>query len=214
MAQHKPVRNLILDFGGVLLNLDYSLTFNKFRELGFTDIEEYFNRNRQTPLFDLLETGKIRPAEFREGIRELSGVQISDEDIDSAWNAMLLDLPMVRMELLELANSRYRTFLLSNTNPIHKEAFMKEIHRVYGKGTFESHFEKLYFSHEMGLRKPGVEIYQHVLEDLGLDPAETIFVDDSLPNLVGAEKAGLRTVHAKLPLEFIKQETGLMENEQ
>ena len=188
------IKNIIFDLGGVILNIDYHLTSKAFQALGIANFDEIYSQAQQSDLFDLLETGKITPTNFRSQIRKITGLQLSDEQIDSAWNAMLLDLPKERIDILQAAKQQYRTFLLSNTNAIHLEAYTEELQRVHKISGLEELFEKEYFSHTLGMRKPHPETFAEVLKLQGLKAEETVFIDDSYQHLEGAKKAGINTL--------------------
>lgn len=188
------IKNIIFDLGGVLLNIDYQATINAFKKLGMKDFDEFFTQAAQHQLFDRLDKGEISPVAFRNELRRLSGLEVSDEEIDSAWNAMLLDLPAKRLALLERVGKRYRTFLLSNTNSIHYPAYMDYLNRHYGIADLSALFNKQYLSFQVGMRKPDREIYTHVLSDQALQAGETLFIDDSFQHVEGAREAGLNAV--------------------
>ncbi len=185
------IKNIIFDLGGVLLNIDYHATINTFKKFGVTRFDDFFTQEKQNPLFDRLDTGKISPQKFREEIRAASGINLSDADIDQAWNAMLLDFPAQKISLLEQSRKQYRTFLLSNTNAIHFPAYIAKLKRVHGYDSLEELFEKQYLSHEIGRRKPDVATFQWVLAQNGLKGSETLFFDDTPQHVEGARKAGL-----------------------
>ncbi len=190
-----PLYNLILDFGGVLLNIDYHRPVQAFRELGLSDFYALYSQAEQNRLFDAFETGAISAAQFREELRQQTGLSLSDAQIDEAWNSMLLDLPARRIELLRKLRSRYRLFLLSNTNEIHVEAFERRIAAEYEPRLFDHLFEKHYYSCRIGVRKPHAEAFRYVLDTHGLKAEETLFVDDSVQHIRGASATGLRTLH-------------------
>jgi putative hydrolase of the HAD superfamily len=189
------INNIIFDLGGVLLNLDFDKTFKAFAGLGVHDFQQYFQQSHSNPLFADLEMGNIALTAFYDKFRQATGVGATDVEIKEAWNAMLLDFRDASMHYLDSLKDRYRIFLLSNTNQIHLEAF-REIHfNQYGNHGFDNHFEKAWYSHELGLRKPHQECYVQVLSLHGLQGAETLFVDDTLLNIEGAQKAGIKTLH-------------------
>lgn len=191
----QKIRNIIFDFGGIIININYHLTTQAFAKLGVTDFDDLFSQASQTQLFDRLETGRISPNEFRNELRDLTKLNMDDDTLDSAWNAMLLNYPKHRLDFLMDIKPRYRTFLLSNTNKIHKDAYEVSLQKEHGIANLNNHFEKLYFSHEVGLRKPGCEIYQRVLDENGLVAEETLFIDDTAPNLTAPQKLGIQVYH-------------------
>ncbi len=190
------VSTLLFDLGGVILNLDYSLTINAFQELGGRDFQARYSQAMQLSLFDDFEIGAIDDHEFREGIRKIIGVNVDDEKIDQAWNAMLLDLPASRISLLNSLKSKYQLLLFSNTNAIHLRQFRKLIGKQHGdEFLLEKLFDKTYYSHEIGQRKPNVEAFQTILAHHHLTPSSVAFVDDSLQHIEGAKKAGIMAYH-------------------
>ena len=191
------IRNIVFDLGGVILNIDYQAAFQAFRALGVTEFDRFFTQASQVDLFDRFDKGEISAGEFREKIRAITGLPLTDKAIDRAWNAMLLDLPWHRMELLEGVKGNYRTFLLSNTNDIHFPAFLEYLQREFRIDSLKPWFEKQYLSHEIGMRKPDREVYLHILKENGLDPAQTLFIDDTRQHVEGARKAGLRALWLK-----------------
>ena len=194
MQNVEKIKNIIFDFGGVILNIDYQLTVEAFKEIGFDNFENVFSKASQNQLFDNLEIGLINPQEFRDGIRKISKRNFSDERIDYAWNKIILDLPEKRILLLKELKTKYRTYLLSNTNKIHYDLYITYLQK-YGYKDFNEIFEKAYFSHEIKMRKPNKEIFEFVLAEQQLIPEETLFIDDSIQHINSAKNSGILTYH-------------------
>jgi glucose-1-phosphatase len=191
------IKNIIFDLGGVVINLDMHLTINAFRTLGFSNIEDFFSFSRQNEFFDQFETGKITAAVFREQIRKAAPKPIIDADIDYAWNAMILDLPAERIALIKKMKPKFRTFILSNTNEIHVDYFSAILRRNYGMDNFSEIFEKVYYSNEIGAKKPNAESFEFVLKENNLLPEETFFIDDTQINIEAASKLGIKSYWLK-----------------
>jgi putative hydrolase of the HAD superfamily len=189
---------LILDLGGVILNVDYTKIVEKFRSYGIENFEKVYTQASQSEIIDRFEEGTITMTEFHNGIRKLvdagfnnNSVLLTDEQIDEAWMAMILDLPRENIELLGLLKLKYNLFLFSNTNELHIEFLKKDFERQCGFDVFGCCFNKAYFSNEIHLKKPNPESFQYIIDDAGLNPAETLFIDDSPQHLEGAKKVGL-----------------------
>ncbi len=193
------IRNIIFDFGGVILNLDYNKTSQAFKNLGLQQFDSLYTQLRVGTLFTDLECGRIEPADFEKELNRQGGVHLTSEQITTAWNAMLLDLPLHRIQLLHRLKTRYRTFLLSNTNAIHHREFARIYQACVGKGSLEDCFEKAYYSHTMGLRKPDKECYESVLQENNLKAEETLFIDDTLPNIDAALALGIECIYLQPP---------------
>jgi len=189
--------NIIFDLGGVILNIDPFQTVSEMQQLGLGDFDAVYAHLVRNHTLDKLEKGLITQREFLDEIKGENS--LSDEQVLRAWNALLLDFPESRIRLLEQLkqNSRFRTFLLSNTNAIHYQVYTRMIHDHYGIEGLEALFDKTYFSHELHMRKPDAEIYEHVLKDSGLDPERTLFIDDSEVNVEAAREAGIHAYHLK-----------------
>lgn len=187
------IRNIIFDFGGVVLNIDYSLSIKAFEKLGIGNAASMYSQSEQILLFDQLEEGLISPGEFRFRLKVLTSQNLTDEQIDDAWNAMILDLPCERISLLKNCRRHYRTFLLSNSNAIHYKKYTADLKKIYGYSSFSELFEKVYFSHELKMKKPSSEIFRKVMNDNMLNADETLFIDDTQRHIEGAGKCGLQT---------------------
>jgi putative hydrolase of the HAD superfamily len=189
---------IIFDLGGVIINLDYKKTEEEFKKLFGTDFSEMYSKQNQTEVFNKLETGDISEKQFVEVMQKSSSKKISHQEIITAWNAMLLDIPKERIELLNNIGKEKRIFLLSNTNEIHKRAFDKIVLEAHQMEGLEPLFEKAYFSHLVGMRKPNREIFDFVIQENNLNPQKTLFIDDSPQHIEGAIKTGLNAYHLEV----------------
>ena len=188
------IKNIIFDLGGVIINIDYSLLIEAFSKMGLPHFEAYFSQKEQKNLFDLYEKGLISSQDFREVLKKQCKPGTSDDDIDNAWNAMLLDLPKERLELFMNIKDIYRTFLLSNTNEIHMLFINNYLKENFQTSNFNDYFEKVYLSFEVHMRKPDSEIFELVIDQNKLNMAETLFIDDSLQHVESANRLGIQTI--------------------
>jgi FMN phosphatase YigB (HAD superfamily) len=187
---------IIFDLGGVVLNLNYDLTVQAFQDLSKENFSALYAQSQQDKIFDQFEIGQITAKEFRDYMRSFMGQSYSDDTIDKAWNAMLLDLPIERIKLIEQLKKHYKVYLFSNTNEIHLNAFKKIISDQHGDSDLlEKLFDQAYYSHVVGKRKPNAEAFETVLNQHGLVASETLFIDDSIQHIEGAQKLGLQTIH-------------------
>ncbi len=197
------VDTIILDLGGVLIDVDYSRTAREFEQLGHTDFDGLYGKAEQDSLFDDFETGKLNAKGFCERVRELVSPALTDLQILNAWNAMLGSIPDERIELVEELKSKYKVLLLSNTNAIHVPAFERIVREENHVSDFRELFHGACYSCEIGLRKPDKEIFDHVLEKHGAERERTLFIDDSIQHVEGALSAGLQAVHLDLEMHTI-----------
>jgi putative hydrolase of the HAD superfamily len=189
------IKNIIFDLGVVLLDIDFQKTMTAFKNLGISNIDEIFSGYTQSGFFDEFEKGLISPTEFREEIRKFLYAQVSDEQIDAAWNAMILEFPIDRINFVIGCRNNYRTFLLSNTNAIHFPIYNKLINNNFKINDLSDLFEKAYYSYRLDLRKPDKEIFELVINENSLIPAETLFIDDSAQHIATAASLGIKTFH-------------------
>ena len=188
------VKNILFDFGGVLFHIDYQRTIDAFKKLGITDFEKYFTQHQQCDLFDAFETGKINSKVFIKTLQEFLS-NCSGQVIIDAWNAMLIGFPAENLKLLDDLSKNYRLYLLSNTNEIHiqfVDAFLKEHYNIPSINQF---FEKTYYSHKIGMRKPHKSTFECVLKDANILAEETLFIEDTAQHIEGAKHAELKTHH-------------------
>lgn len=191
----KKVEAVIFDYGGVIININYQATLDAFRSLGIIDIEAMYSQANQSNLFNDFETGRVSPQFFINQLLSYAPKGTSPNQIVHAWNAMILDVPKESIQLLEkLNNQGVRIFLLSNTNSLHIDLANRRWDLVSDKSPKEL-FEKVYYSHEVNMRKPNVEIFNKVIQDNELNAQKTLFIDDSIQHIEGAKKTGLKTLH-------------------
>ena len=154
----------------------------------------------QIEFYLLFEEGRISPGEFRKTLRTYLSFQVSDDEIDQAWAAMLGDTPRDRWDLLSEIKKEYRTFLLSNTSILHVKSYFEYLHQKFGVRGYYHLFEKVYFSYETGIRKPDIRAFRIVLEENGLIPHETLLIDDSEKNIESAMQLDIQVYHLQPPI--------------
>ncbi len=203
-ADLNNIKNIIFDLGKVILNLDFDASINAFKKLG-SNSEVLDHKNAYAdPVFYNLEIGKASPEEFRAGVRKLlDDTTPTDQQIDDAWYAMIKDIPAERVEVLKRLAKKYKVYLFSNTNKIHIDRLLLEFKAQHGID-FPTLFEKAYYSHEIHDRKPEISSFEKVIKLAGINPAESLFIDDLEKNILGAKKAGLKTLWLKNGMEMAK----------
>ena len=190
------IDTIIFDFGDIFINLDKQATINGLEDLGLSSWNEDLDQ-----LNISFEKGLISRDDFLLGIQKhIPNATI--DDILMAWNAVLLDFPLYRLEFLQLLSKKFRLFLLSNTDAIHINHFeQREGASFYGD--FYQCFEKVYFSYEMGMRKPDAEIYTTLINRHELSPKRTLFVDDKKENTDAAKALGLHVWNLQVGKEDV-----------
>jgi FMN phosphatase YigB (HAD superfamily) len=188
------IKNIIFDYGNVIFTLDFLKSRQTWQDLGIDNAGTFYGHTVQHEIFTQFERGDVTADEFRANIREiLNKPELTDEQIDYAWNSLLVGVPKGNHELLLSLKSKYRTFLLSNINAIHYDYIMNYLKDEFGFDGNDHLFEKTYYSHLTGKRKPEAEIFGQVLNENNLDPAETLFIDDSPQHIAAAQELGIQT---------------------
>lgn len=183
------IKNIIFDFGGVLIPIDESSTKQSINDLGAKK-----ELSEQIEIFHSVEKGLISSNEFLTKIQPFFFRKIFKPELAKAWNAMLKPLPAERKNFLKRLKKDYRIFLLSNTNELHIN-HIKEVAGRFEYKQFYRQFEKVYYSHEVGMRKPDAEIFEMLLKENDLKAEETFYIEDGEKHIETAESLGIKTWH-------------------
>ena len=192
------IKLIIFDFGGVLINLNRQAAVDKLVALGVYDADNLLNNYVQSGLFLDLESGAVTPEGFRSKLRADYALQhITDEQIDEAFLAFLLDVPEHKLQLLRRLKSSahnadgepVRIVMLSNTNGIHFPYCIKK-HFEYDGYKMSDYFDALYLSYEMKASKPDEEIFLKLLKAENVQSEECFFLDDGPRNIEAAKRLG------------------------
>jgi putative hydrolase of the HAD superfamily len=199
VSADNAVKNLIFDLGGVILDLSVDSTLRSFADLSGTDTATVKKLFVTSKGFEAYEKGEISDDDFRTFVKKLYNIHVPDETLDACWNAMLLNIPLKKLQLLEMLKTRYNVYLLSNTNNIHVHYINNTLLPRIECNSLDDYFHRSYYSHQMKKRKPDAEIFQQVLDEGGFKPDETLFLDDNRDNVQGASRLGIKTVHVVNP---------------
>ena len=194
MPQQQDIRNILFDLGGVILDIDVHATLKKFYELGFPPELLQYPHHMTTDLFYKYEIGLMGTDDFRNEIRKVTGINVSDSELDEAWNAMIVRIPKERTILIKRLSERYDLYMLSNTSPLHVSVYEKMFRDAAGI-SMQDVFKKIYYSFQIGCHKPDIEAWEYVIRDAGIIPGETIFLDDSIHNIKASQELGFRAIH-------------------
>jgi FMN phosphatase YigB (HAD superfamily) len=190
------INAIIFDFGDIFINLDKQTTIDAFKKFGLSEWNEDLIK-----LNTDFETGKISKEDFLLGFQKHTP-KTSTQEIQEAWNSMLSDFPLYRLKFLQMLSKKYRLFLLSNTDSIHIESF-EQMNGSSFISDFYHCFEKVYFSYELGMRKPDAEIFSYMLEKHNLSAKRTLFIDDKKENTDAALILGFQIWNLKVGEEDV-----------
>ncbi|MGC3977061.1 MAG: HAD family phosphatase [Paludibacteraceae bacterium] len=178
--------------GGVIVDLDWELCVNNFKKIGVPQMEKMLSTTLQKEFILDYELGKISSDDFRNEIKRMASLPITDEQIDFAWQSLLIGIPTEKLELLRELRKEYKVFMLSNTNEMSFGKCLDEMFNVSGHDISE-YFDKCYLSYQIHKCKPHLDIFEYVLNDINLKAVECLFLDDGVGNIKTAESLGFRT---------------------
>ncbi len=193
------IQAIIFDFGGVILDINPQLTMKEFEKLGAAKLNEEQTREFVDKIIRKFERGIYTPEVFRNKVKSFLNFEAGDHEIDDAWNALLFDIPGERVKVIEHVREHYRIFLLSNSNEIHYDLFVRDLQLRFGYREFDDLFEKSYFSFDTHLTKPDPEAFEFIINQHEMDPSKTLFIDDHENNIRAASALGLKTYLLKAP---------------
>ena len=190
------IDTIIFDFGDIFINLEKEAQIEAFTKLGLNEPKpELIEMN------DLFEKGKVSEIQFIESFHKFIP-NASLNDIRDAWNTIIGEFPLYRLEFLQLLSHKYRLFLLTNTDVIHINRFEDNVGVSFFSDFYQC-FEKVYYSYEMGMRKPDAAIYSHIVNKHDLSPKRTLFVDDKKINTDAAASIGLHVWNLQVGKEDV-----------
>ena len=200
------IKNIIFDFGGVIIEIEFERVRDAFNRLGIGNFDDHFNQFRQSSVFDRFDTGLVSEDEFFTEIEKHLPANVNRDEVIAAWNAMLGRFPEAHFHFLMDIKERYNTYLLSNTNETHLRFYFRKLNEWFGIDNMDVFFKKTYYSNVIHLRKPDEDVFRYVCRDAGLVPSETLFIDDSPQHVEGARKAGLRAWQLVKPFSILDLE--------
>ena len=198
----KGIKNIIFDFGGIIIDIDYEAVRQAFIKIGMEDPKKYYEHEQHSKLVEDFECGLISADEFRQELISNMNAKVDFKTFDDAWNSIIKTIPQPRVELIDALRKKYKVFLLSNTNCIHYAKYTDDFKRSYNRELIDL-FDKAYFSYQMKLRKPDIKIFETVLIEQNIDPKETIFIDDSKINIEAAKLTGMNIFYKPQKDELI-----------
>ena len=189
------IKNIIFDLGGVILDIDETIVYKELEKLGI-NTSELAHSKEFIEIMSKFDTGIYTAPTFRKKTKALLGLEkMTDQKFDAIWNAMLLDIPRERVEAIEKIKKHYKIFLMSNTNEIHYDLYVRDLQLRFGYNEFDELFNKSYFSFAEHLEKPDPRFFELILDHEHLLSEETLFIDDTAANIKVAKSLGINTYH-------------------
>ena len=189
------IKNIIFDLGGVVLDIDENIVYKELEKMGIRT-SELAHSKEFMDIMSKFDTGIYTAPTFRKKTKAILGQEkMTDQKFDSIWNSMLLDIPRERIAALEQIRKHYKIFLMSNSNEIHYDLYVRDLQLRFGYNEFDELFNKSYFSFAEHLEKPNPRFFELILDHEHLLPEETLFIDDTAANIRAAKALGLHTYH-------------------
>ena len=191
------IKNIIFDLGGVILDIDENVIYQE-AEKGGLNTKELVDSKDINDVLSKFNMGIYTAPTFRKKMKALIGMEkMTDQKFDSIWNAMLFDIPRERIEAVEKVKKHYKIFLMSNSNEIHYDLYVRDLQLRFGYNEFDELFNKSYFSFAEHLEKPDPRFFELILDHEHLLPEETLFIDDTAENIKTAQALGIHTYHIR-----------------
>lgn len=189
----KQIKNIVFDFGGVIINISRESAVKKFVEIGVANADDLLDAYHQKGIFLEVEDGRITAEEFRKELSAVAGKELTYEQVQEGWLGFMTDVPLYRLDYLLELRKKYKLYILSNTNPFVMN-WARSADFTSARKPLDDYFDKIYASYEMKQVKPARAIFESMIQDAGLDPEETLFVDDGSANIKMAQELGMKTL--------------------
>ena len=176
---------ILFDWGNVILNFSYDLTFKKWAELTPYDYNYFRTHFKFDNQMVEYEKGNISSQEYFKHVKQMLDISWSFETFEIGWNSIYIEINDKIISLLKRLKKNYKLYLLTNTNELHSNCWKKKYSDI-----LES-FEGIFCSHELHSHKPEPKIYEDVLKEIDIDPKYVLFVDDNEENILGAKRVGI-----------------------
>jgi putative hydrolase of the HAD superfamily len=203
MKNRPNVDFVIFDLGNVLIDIDYHHSMALMKSALPASLHYKVDNCYSAEFHKDYEKGELTSAEFRQEFRSYFHTNWSDAEVDYYWNSLLGTIPDYRLEMVRKLKTQYQVGILSNTNEIHIEAVYVQLQAQHGMDNFDSLFDWVFYSHEMGLAKPSQDIYQKLLLELGTTANRVLFFDDLQANVAGAASVGIQAIQVMGPHTLI-----------
>lgn len=186
------IKNIIFDLGGVIIDLERARCVKRFIEIGVADAETLIDPYEQKGIFLELENGSITFPQFCEKIEAHAGKKIPAEAIRHAWMGFIVDIPAYKLDYILSLREKYKVYLLSNTNPVIMGWARTNQFTQAGR-PITDYFDHIYASYEIGITKPNPAIFEFMIRDAGINPRESLFIDDGRMNVEVGKELGFET---------------------
>lgn len=192
----KEIKNIVFDFGGVLISIDRNKAVKAFQKVGVKEAEQLLGEYHQQGIFQDVEDGHMDAETFRKELSGLCGKNLTYKEVESGWKGFVTEVSQYKLDYLNRLRKKYKVYILSNTNP-YMMGWARSCELTSAGKPLDAYVDKIYASYEIGITKPERGIFDYMIKDSGLNPAETIFVDDGASNIAMGRELGFITLQPK-----------------
>lgn len=189
----KQIKNIVFDFGGVIISFDRDQAVKAFRQIGVKEADRLLDKYHQKGIFQEVENGNMDAEAFRRELSKICGKELTYKEVEDGWKGFVTEVPQYKLDYLNELRKKYKVYILSNTNP-YIMGWARSVALTPAGKPLDAYVDKIYTSYEAGSTKPDRGIFEYMIKDSGLNPAETIFVDDGASNIAVGEELGFVTL--------------------
>ncbi|MCD7924266.1 MAG: HAD family phosphatase [Bacteroides sp.] len=187
------IKNIVFDFDGVIIGVDRESAVKAFREIGVKEADSLLGEYHQQGIFQDVEDGKVDAETFRKELSRICGKELTYKEVENGWKGFITEVPQYKLDYLNELRKKYKVYILSNTNP-YVTGWARSTDFTPAGKPLDAYVDKIYTSYEAGSTKPDRGIFDHMIKDSGLNPAETLFVDDGAANITIGKELGFITL--------------------
>lgn len=187
------IKNLIFDFGGVIVDIDRDQAVKRFEMLGLTNADELLDKYHQRDIFLEIEDGRIDPDEFCSKLGDYCQREISFKEAKHAWLGFFVGDPQYRLDFIEELRRKYNIYILSNTNPF-VMSWARSVDFTSARKPLDYYVDKIYASYELKMVKPQREFFKYIINDSNITPADSVFIDDGSANVEAGKELGFHVL--------------------
>jgi glucose-1-phosphatase len=190
-------RALLFDLGGVVVDIDFDRALQAWAphsSLSLAQLRERFKHDLQ---YERHERGEIGADEYFDHLASTLQLTASRDDIARGWNAIFVGEIVQARKIVETMRQVVPCYAFTNTNASHMAAWSRLFPDVVGA------FDRIFASHELGLRKPEAAAFARIGELTGVPARSMVFFDDLPENVAAGSDFGLMAFLVRSPMDIV-----------
>ncbi|NQW28474.1 MAG: HAD family phosphatase [Flammeovirgaceae bacterium] len=199
------IKTIIFDLGQVIIDLDPDAVISRLKGYSDKQADEIVRLITESQVLIEYEVGNMTDDYFCDEVNKLLGTNIPLVIFEQIWNSFLGVIKPEKLQLMEDLKNQFEVLILSNTNAIHQREFDLRVSSIRPGNIMSDMVHTAHYSHCMGFRKPDLRIYERVLDLHRLNPAEVLFFDDRIENIVAAQILGIKGIQVTYSDQILDQ---------